>query len=234
MSARKRASIEGADMLEIARLARLSFRAAGAAILALAFLVPLGSPARAAECTDFAIEAEREYDLPPGILLSIALVESGLGGIPQPYAINLDGRPVMAATFEEARPYLRDGSGRLRKNVMVGCMQIALTYHNGQFKPVDKILDPRSNVFYAARYLKRLRAETGSWSMAVARYQGGTRNQRLTYLCKIHHNLAALDSGSAALLDTAHCAQADGPPSIAPETRKKFDARQVASAGLIN
>lgn len=224
-------------MVKPARPARLQVRAAlaSAALMAAALFQasPVqASPAQAAQCTDYAIEAEREHDLPAGLLLSIALVESGMGGVPQPYALNIDGRPVMASSQEEAKAHLRDRAGRLRKNVTVGCMQISLTYHREHFKPVDRILDPRANVFYAARYLKRLRAETGSWTKAVARYQGGSQNQRLAYLCKVHGNLAALVGEEASLLDAAHCPQGAS-PGIAPETRRKFRSHQIASAAHV-
>lgn len=226
-------------MVEPARPARLRLRTA-LALLVVAIVIALpaslslarSQPARTqpAQCTDFAIEAEREHDLPAGLLLSIALVESGMGGIPQPYALNLGGRPVMATSQDEARALLRDGAGRLRTNVTVGCMQISLTYHKEHFKPVDRILDPKANVFYAARYLKRLRAETGSWTKAVARYQGGSQRQRLAYLCKVHSNLSALTAEGASILDATHCPDGIAPPGIAPETRQKFRNRQIAAA----
>ncbi|HEV7368502.1 transglycosylase SLT domain-containing protein [Arenibaculum sp.] len=216
-------------MVETARTAHLRVRAAIASAALMVAILFQASPSQAAQCTDYAIEAEREHDLPPGLLLSIALVESGMGGVPQPYALNVGGRPVMAASREEARAHLRDPAGRLRKNVMVGCMQISLTYHKEHFKPVDRILDPRANVFYAARYLKRLRIETGSWTKAVARYQGGSQRQRLAYVCKVHGNLSALAAEGASILDAAHCPDGTA-PGIAPETRQKFRNRQIASA----
>lgn len=224
-------------MPESARSARKLSRGAWALFASLTAVIaglPLASTAKADECTDLTIEAERKYDLPQGLLLSIALVESGMGGKPQPYALNLQGKSLMPQTISEARTHLRDGAGRLRKNTMVGCMQISLSHHKDQFKPVDRILDPRSNVFYAARYLKRLHAETGSWKQAVARYQGGTRQQRMSYLCRIHDNLVALRASGVDELNAVHCAQSDSPPSIAPETRRKFRKSQVASIEAIN
>lgn len=212
-------------------------RGALALFASLAIMIaglPLASTAKADECTDLTIEAERKYELPAGLLLSIALVESGMDGKPQPYALNLQGKPLIAQTISEARTHLRDSAGRLRKNTMVGCMQISLSHHKDQFKPVDRILDPRANVFYAARYLKRLHAETGSWTRAVARYQGGTRQQRMSYLCRVHDNLVSLHAGGVQQLDAAYCAYSGDPPSIAPETRRKFRKSQIASVEAIN
>ena len=189
------------------------------------------APASPMSCTDHAIEAERQYQLPPGLLLAVSLVETGMGGKPRPLAINDDGRPVVPETLDEARRHLRDPAGRLKTGLFVGCMQLSVTWHAQNFKPVDRIVEPRENVFYAARYLKRLRAEMGSWTKAIGRYQGGSRSQRLAYICKIHENLAELEPRSAELIDAAHCDR-QARPAIAPETRRKFRDRQVAFLDL--
>jgi hypothetical protein len=185
------------------------------------------APSQPASCVDHALEAERQYQIPSGLLVSLSLVETGMGGKPQPFVINDDGRAVRAETMEEAARHIRDRAGRLREGLFVGCMQLSVTHHSKNFKPVEHILDPRQNVFYAARYLKRLRAEMGSWTKAVGRYQGGTREQRLAYVCKVNGHLSQLEPRSAALLDSAHCERTDQ-PTIAPETRRKFRERQVA------
>ncbi len=185
--------------------------------------------AAASPCTDHAVEAERAHGLPSGLLLSVALVESGMGGKPRPYVLNLDGQVVASDTLEQAQAHLRDKAGRLRPNTMVGCMQLSLGYHKDKFRPVERILDPKANVFYAATYLKRLHAQTGSWTKALERYQGGTRGQRLAYLCKVHRNLSSLHPENAALIRSEHCDPA-GPPRIAPETRRTFKNRQADGA----
>ncbi|EWY38787.1 lytic transglycosylase [Skermanella stibiiresistens SB22] len=191
--------------------------------------IPLGT-ARADSCTGHVLEAEQELGIPRGLLLSIALVESGQDGIPQPFAMNLDGKSVYSDTADEAKGHLIDRQGRVRQNATVGCMQLSVQHHRANFRPVERILDPAANVWYAARYLKRLRADSGSWSVAVARYNGGSRSQQRDYTCKIHQNLESLDRNSAALLDGARCAR-QGDPAIAPETRRAFRRAQVADQG---
>jgi len=185
--------------------------------------------AQAASCTEHVLEAEQELDIPRGLLLSIALVESGQDGSPQPFAMNLDGKTVYSDSASEARSHLLDKQGRVRQNATVGCMQLSVQHHRANFRPVERILDPSANVWYAARYLKRLRADSGSWSVAVARYNGGSRSQQREYTCKIYQHLESLDKTSASLLEGTRCAQGD--PAIAPETRRAFRRAQVAAQG---
>ncbi len=182
-------------------------------------------------CTEHALEAERLFQIPAGLLVALSLVETGMGGKPQPFVINDDGRAVRNDSKEEAQRHLRDRAGRLKDGLFVGCMQLSVTHHVRNFKPAEQILDPRENVFYAARYLKRLRGEMGSWSKAVGRYQGGTRQQRLAYLCKVGDHLSQLEPRSAAILDSAHCGGRDQ-VTIAPETRQRVRERDREVAML--
>jgi hypothetical protein len=199
-----------------------------AAVAAAMWFIPPGT-AQAASCTEHVLEAEQELNIPRGLLLSIALVESGQDGSPQPFAMNLDGKTVYSDSASEARSHLLDKQGRVRQNATVGCMQLSVQHHRANFRPVERILDPSANVWYAARYLKRLRADSGSWSVAVARYNGGSRSQQREYTCKIYQHLESLDKTSASLLEGTRCAQGD--PAIAPETRRAFRRAQVAAQG---
>jgi len=171
------------------------------AVAAGLWFIPLGT-AQAASCTEHVLEAERNLSIPRGLLLSIALVESGQDGSPQPFAMNLDGKSVYSESVDEAKNHLLDSKGQVRQNATVGCMQLSVQHHRANFRPVERILDPAANVWYAARYLKRLRAESGSWSAAVARYNGGSRSQQRDYTCKIYQHLESLDKNSAELLES--------------------------------
>jgi hypothetical protein len=197
------------------------------AMAAAMWFIPPGN-AQAASCTEHVLEAEQELSIPRGLLLSIALVESGQDGSPQPFAMNLDGKTVYSDNADEAKNHLLDNKGRVRQNATVGCMQLSVQHHRASFRPVERILDPAANVWYAARFLKRLRADSGSWSTAVARYNGGSRSQQRDYTCKIFQHLESLDKNSASLLEGNRCAQGD--PAIAPETRRAFRRAQVAAA----
>ena len=99
-------------------------------------------PARAIDwqdgCRPFIAPAEQYYRLPPGLLSAIALVESGRGGVPYPWALNLAGQAVMAADYAEAARMLRDAKGRPRRDIAIGCMQIHMQYHLSSFNQPDR------------------------------------------------------------------------------------------------
>jgi len=179
-------------------------------------------------CTAQLLKTERTLDMPRGLLLAVALVESGQDGAPQAYAVGVRGRSVYSADAARASSYLRDRRGNVRTNVTAGCMQLSVTHHRENFRPLERILDPEANVLYAARFLKRLRAEEGSWGRAVARYQGGTHTQQRDYVCKVRQRLVELDRTSAEIIpDTARCSRGEA-VAIAPETRRAFHQSQVA------
>ncbi|WP_245593404.1 transglycosylase SLT domain-containing protein [Azospirillum halopraeferens] len=204
----------------------------GLAALAIGMaLAPLDAkPAAAGQdaCVSHAVEAERALNIPAGLLVSIALVESGVGGTPHPYAMSVNGRAVFAKGTEDAARHLRDAKGRLRDNVYVGCMQVSLSVHRGKFQPLERIVDPRDNVWFAGRLLVRLHGEFGSWRSAVARYNGGSLRRAEGYVCKVWQHLAALDTDSAKLLESSACDD-ERTPAIAPRTRRTFHNSQVAA-----
>ncbi|MFV3073094.1 transglycosylase SLT domain-containing protein [Niveispirillum fermenti] len=188
-------------------------------VFALTFLA---APARAA-CLDHIVAAEKEFSIPKGILMAVSLVESGSGGAPSPYAMNIRGRTVSPRTEAEAATYLRDNQGNLRGAVYAGCMQLSLTHHKQAFRPVEKIVNPEANVRYAARYLVTLRRETGSWAGAVARYNGASGTKAAAYQCKIKQQLVSLGAQTSAdLVGVPDCA-GQKTPHVAPRTRRAFE-----------
>lgn len=180
-------------------------------------------------CVANAVEAEQSLDIPRGLLVAIALVESGQDGIPHPYAMSVNGRAVNARSTADASRHLKDRRGQLRGNVFVGCMQLSLSHHRGQFQPVEAIVEPKQNVWYAGRLLVRLHSDEGSWKSAVARYNGGSTRQGRNYVCKVWQNLNELDTNSARLLESAGCDDS-GNGSVTPATRRSYrHAQQVAA-----
>lgn len=180
-------------------------------------------------CVQHAAEAEQALDIPRGLLLAIALVESGQDGIPHPYAMSVNGRAVSARNVSDASRHLKDRRGQMRGNVYVGCMQLSLAHHRSQFQPAEAIVEPKQNVWYAARLLVRLHTDEGSWKSAVARYNGGSTRQARNYVCKVWQNLNELDTRSARLLESAGCDDS-GNGSVTPATRRSYrNAQQVAA-----
>jgi hypothetical protein len=195
-------------------------------LVLLALLLFGAGQARAESCLDYIMAAEKANRIPNGLLLAVSLVESGQGGYPATFAINVRGRSVNARNELEATRWLRDGQGKLRNDVFAGCMQLSLSHHKQAFKPVENIVDPKSNVEYAARLLVRLRQDAGgSWSKAVARYNGSTGATAKSYQCKVQRQLKALGSETSSLFEANRCRPADE-PAVSPKTRRAYEAAQ--------
>lgn len=201
-------------------------RLAGA--LGVAILTTLAGPVLADEsCVPHAIEAERELNIPAGLLVAVALVESGVDGAPHPFAMSVGGRAIYARNTKDAARFLRDRRGNVQNNMYVGCMQLSVGNHRNQFDPLERIVEPRQNVWYAGRMLVRLHGEEGNWRSALARYNGGTTRTSQAYICRIWRHLSELDERSARLIESPSCEE--GTTSIAPRTRRTFRDSQVAS-----
>ena len=173
-------------------------------------------------CLDHILATEQELALPSGMLLSVALSESGRNGTPASYALNIHGRAHFPANEREAARLLRDDQGRLRRNVFAGCMQLSVQHHQAAFRPVERIVNPGENVRYAANYLIRLKRETGSWAGALARYNGGQGAKRTAYVCRIQHQMTALGSPDAGQVTAANCRPSDQGVEVAPKTRRAY------------
>jgi soluble lytic murein transglycosylase-like protein len=160
----------------------------------LAALLQAGAPAAqpaAAEdwsaCRRAIATVEPGAGLPPGLLLAIALVESGRGQPgtgrvePWPWAYNAEGAgrhaPSRAAARAEVAALLASGV----RSIDIGCMQVNLFHHPRAFASVDQGFEPEANVRYAASFLRALQARTGDWQQAIASYHSGEELRGLAY-----------------------------------------------------
>lgn len=127
----------------------------------------------------------------------MGLAETGRKGSLQPYALNIEGKAVFARSMDDAIRTFERARNNGVKLIDLGCMQINHHYHADQFDNVRQMLDPRRNVEYAARFLAELKRRHGSWSMAVARYHAGPKNDpaQKRYVCRVIANLAATGFG---------------------------------------
>ncbi len=201
-------------------------------ILGLGLLPLMSKPALAGlnDCHTNTSAVERQLHIPNGLLLAISLVETGMDGVPQPNALSFGFRSVVAHSRQEAVLRLRGGNGQGKSDAFVGCMQLSVHHHKAEFNSFDRMMDPQSNILYAGRYLVRLHSQSGSWSRAVARYQGGSKHQAQAYVCRVWNHLAELDWNSSKILGSRRCGEMT-PPEIAPKTRRAAVRRaQVASA----
>lgn len=150
---------------------------------------PAPSEPRAA-CLDAARRAETVYGIPRGLMVAVALAESGLHA----YALNIGGRSHFPDTSAEARRLLR-GAGA-RESVMAGCVQINARVHA---PGADWPLDPRRAADWGARHLREKFDLTGNWGDAIRRWNGGPAASKL--VCRVQAKLRASNPGSSLLAD---------------------------------
>lgn len=171
-----------------------------AALTAFIFetVTPRPAVAAAGVCEAEILSAARAYGVPPGILYSVGLTETGRKGALYPYALNIEGRTVYAKSRDAAISEFERARAEGKSLIDLGCMQINHHYHGAEFISVTAMLDPRANVDYAARFLARLHARHETWTMAVARYHAGPNNNpaQKRYVCRVIANLVATGYGA--------------------------------------
>jgi Transglycosylase SLT domain len=173
------------DMRRIALALLLLVRplAAGAA--------PPPDPAETADCIVAIAVAERSGDIPAGLLEAIGNVESGRpdpvsGAIrPWPWTIDVGGAGRFFASKAEAVAATKGLRAQGVASIDVGCMQVNLMHHPAAFSSLDEAFDPLANALYAARFLRLLFSQTGSWPAAVAAYHSQTRDLGAAYQGKV-------------------------------------------------
>jgi soluble lytic murein transglycosylase-like protein len=135
--------------------------------------------------------------VPLNVLYSVGLTETGRRGELSPYDMNVDGKDVHPASLAEAMATYARAKAQGAKLIDIGCMQINQHWHGADFTSLSEMFDPARNVEYAARFLKTLRAEEGSWTLAVARYNAGPNNPAAerTYVCAVIRNMIASGFG---------------------------------------
>lgn len=118
--------------------------------------------------------------LPPGLLGSVALVESGRLELPSrrvvswPWTINVAGTGYFFETKADAIAAVERARAGGVQSIDVGCMQINLLHHPGAFASLDHAFDPEINAAYGAAFLGRLFVQTGAWPAAAAAYHSQT------------------------------------------------------------
>ncbi len=139
-------------------------------------------------CLTYAEQAETALGIPKGLLRAIALVESGRNGSPWPWTLNISGKPYYFSTKDAALKRMIDAQGRLYQSMDVGCMQVNVRYHGDNFSSPSKMIDPRTNVFYAASFVQSLYNDTGTWTEGTARYHSGQDGRQKRYVCLVLHH----------------------------------------------
>ena len=68
------------------------------------------------------------------------------------------------------------------RSVDIGLMQINHLFHGRHFADKATLFDPQTNIFYAAKYLRKLLNRHGTLKEAVAHYHSNTEKYQAIYL----------------------------------------------------
>lgn len=150
-------------------------------------------------CLEAAREAERKHGLPAGLLVGIALNESGLHA----HALNIAGRAYYPESREEAARLLL-GTGA--SYVMAGCVQVNARVHarGGATWP----LDPWKATDWAANYLRQHYETYGDWGMAVVRWHGGSPGMMRRLVCRVRSKIDVVAPDSDLFVERCRGTQA--------------------------
>ncbi|MBY0462556.1 MAG: transglycosylase SLT domain-containing protein [Alphaproteobacteria bacterium] len=128
-------------------------------------------------CQEIISHFEKQYGIPDKLLASIAMVESRNS----PWAVYALKKSRFFSTQEGAIDYIQKLKAKGVKNINIGCMQINLQSHGRRFKSLKDILPPYHNIAYAAKLMKVLYAQYGSWEMAVKHYHSSSSIYNVSY-----------------------------------------------------
>jgi hypothetical protein len=126
-------------------------------------------------------EQEEQNNIPSGLLLAIATVESGS----EPYALNIQGKSVIGSNKREAVALIHEALAEGINNIDVGVMQLNVKWHRENFKSIEEMLEPKKNIEYAAGFLLKLYKKYGDWHKAVRFYHSSTAEYYRKYSRKI-------------------------------------------------
>jgi hypothetical protein len=121
---------------------------------------------------------------------AIGIVESGhpdeRGGVSAwPWTINVEGIGYTFDTKQQAIEAVNAHRAQGARSIDVGCMQVNLMYHGEAFASLEQAFDPTINARYAAEFLLKLLADTGSWPRAAAAYHSMTPDIGAEYARKV-------------------------------------------------
>lgn len=127
-------------------------------------------------CLSSAAAAAERYAVPLEILEALARVETGRGTDRAPWAwsLNHNGESIYAPSRVEAEQLVRSWLAHGDTSFDLGCFQINMRWHGAAFADPLDLMDPAVNANYAAKYLRDLYQETGSWEQSIGYYHSRT------------------------------------------------------------
>ena len=149
------------------------------------FLMPISSYAEAPETKESMLniikQAEKEHTIPPGLLLAVIKTESGVN----PYALNINGRPVFLKDKNAALDAINQALASGITNIDIGIAQLNYKWHKSNFPDPESMLLPSANIKYAAKLLAKLKFKHGDWHKAIRHYHSSTPKYHKLYSRKV-------------------------------------------------
>ncbi|MDR1907541.1 MAG: transglycosylase SLT domain-containing protein [Holosporales bacterium] len=133
------------------------------------------------DCVELTRHFEKKYNIPDGLLLAIACVES----TKRPWAVNNYRESRYFQSLDDAMEYICQLEKQSQLSISVGYMQINWMVHKSEFKSLRDALKPYHNVEFAAKLLNSLYQRFGSWDKAVMWYNPKGTRPNYEYLQKI-------------------------------------------------
>lgn len=132
-------------------------------------------------CKECIHKHEKKAGIEPGLLEAIVQIESKLN----PFVVNACGRAHHFSSAPEAAQFVKDKQRQGVQNISVGVTQLHVPSHANRFKDLCTMIEPEENIAYAAKLLKRLKQQTGSWEGAVKRYHSADPDASERYRSKV-------------------------------------------------
>jgi hypothetical protein len=202
------------------------------ALLALA-LIALATPvsADARLCLGAADVAADRHGVPRAVMRALTRTETGRTREralqPWPWTVNMEGAGYWFDTRAEALAFAEAEQARGARSFDIGCFQVNHRWHGQHFPSVDAMFDPVTNADYAARFLRELFEETGTWDRAAGFYHSRTPEHFERYAARFARILARGDA------DTPGVDVAAAPAPVAPDPERRALARARIAAVLV-
>lgn len=124
---------------------------------------------------------ERKNRIPRGLLSAIVAVESGFN----PYSVNITGKSFVANNKLEAVKTIKNALNQGITNIDIGIAQINYRWHKDNFKNIEEMLSPATNIEYAAKLLSSLFKRHGTWQDAIKYYHSANSDYHRQYSRKV-------------------------------------------------
>ena len=157
---------------------------------------PSLDPSQTHLCHQAIERASAQIGVRRDVLLAISLTETGkkiAGRVnPWPWTVNMEGEGRWFATQQDALAYTQGNFARGARSFDVGCFQINYRWHHENFRSISDMFDPQINATYAAKYLKSLYEETGTWVKAAGYYHSRTPEYSNRYQARFNQYMASI------------------------------------------